>query len=101
MLKAEPVYQDRGRRAQFRIGRLQIDTATQHIDGMLTLMNSYHTDFLPFFFSYMRYRVRHASSLNLLVVRSSARACRQEPCFLAEEEFSFRGEALVDTCTII
>ncbi len=38
-------------------------------------MNSYHTLSRPFFFSYMRYSVRHASSLNLLVVSSSAMAC--------------------------
>ncbi len=43
----------------------------------LTLMNSYHTDCLPFFFSYIKYSVRHASSLNLSVVKSSARDCEQ------------------------
>jgi hypothetical protein len=67
---------------------------TARSDGALTLINSYQTDFLPFFFSYIRYRVRHASSLNLLVVRSSARACRQGACFLAEEEGTFKGVAI-------
>ncbi len=43
--------------------------------GPHALMNSYHTLSRPFFFSYMRYSVRHASSLNLLVVSSSAMAC--------------------------
>lgn len=39
-------------------------------------MNSYHTLCRPFFFSYMRYSVRQASSDSLLVVSSSAIACR-------------------------
>ena len=41
-----------------------------------TLMNSYHTLCRPFFFSYMRYSVRQASSDSLLVVSSSAIACK-------------------------
>ena len=62
-------------------------------------MNSYHTLCRPFFFSYMRYSVRQASSDSLLVVSSSAIACRCQldghlqviPCGMARQHTSLQS----------